>query len=74
MLSRKQLMWVLRVRVWVIVLVLGDIETLELHVLLRTRGGTFDSGLPSGPGIWLGSRVETLCLYLKNLKKELSDP
>lgn len=73
-LSRKQLVGVLRVGVWVKVLVLGDVETLELHVLLRARGGTLNSSLPSGSGIWLGPRVETLCLYLEYLEKELGDP
>jgi len=35
-LGSEQLMWMLCVRVWVIVLVLGDIEALQLHVLLST--------------------------------------
>lgn len=72
-LGREELVWVLRVGVGIVVLILGDVVALELHVLLRARGGTLNPCLPSASWVWLRSLVEALGLYLKNFQKQLCD-
>ena len=71
-LGREQLMWMLSVGVGVVVLVLRDVEALELHVLLSTRGRALDSRLPPGLLVRFCSLVEPLCLHLEDLEQELS--
>ena len=59
-LSREQLVWVLSVGVGVVLLVLGDVEALQLHVLLGTGRWAFHSRLPPGLWIWLCPCIESL--------------
>jgi hypothetical protein len=65
-------MWMLCVRVGVIVLVLGDVEALQLHILLGTGRWALYTRLPSGLWIWLCSCIKSLSLNLEDLKQELS--
>lgn len=64
MLSGQQLMRVLRMRVWIVFLVLGNVIAFETHVLLGAGGRTFDAWRPSS----LLLRLDSLSLLIKLLR------